>query len=141
MSAWDHLLCEKCWRDRSPNRQPHRVSMAVERPCCVCELPTRSGIYFRAFPENMPCKGKSGIHAPNPTPKGCLMIRGKLISPVNLQLERPVFRVDQPEWMIMPLAEYHDARQTWFIAGALAGALVMAAVAILIFTWFSAVTK
>lgn len=75
-------------------------------------------------------------------PRNRAMIRAKLISPVNLQLERPIFNpVDSPEWIVMPLREYQGQRQNCWIIGAIFGAFVMALIAMSIFTWFQSVVK
>jgi hypothetical protein len=60
MSAWTHTLCADCWRKQNPDRNPVRVRSAGSEPCCACKALTADGIYVRADPTTMTCKGKHG---------------------------------------------------------------------------------
>jgi ribosome-binding protein aMBF1 (putative translation factor) len=64
MSKWEHAICEVCWRARQGAREPVRVVKASIETCCYCGEATRSGIYVRADPAEVVCKG---IH---PQPAG-----------------------------------------------------------------------
>ena len=62
MSVWTHPICDRCWSVLEPNRRPVRV-MEEDRDrvkCCWCEEPTKSGIYRRADPWDLP---KHSAHA------------------------------------------------------------------------------
>jgi hypothetical protein len=62
MSVFNHLLCDRCWKEREPNREPGRLRADVGT-CCVCKALTTSGIYVRVDPAQMPCRGKGPQHA------------------------------------------------------------------------------
>jgi hypothetical protein len=62
MSLWNHLLCETCWKKANPGRQAVIASSSGPDPCCRCGKKTGSGIYVRAKPETMTCKGQGPIH-------------------------------------------------------------------------------
>lgn len=64
MSAWTHLLCVACWNARNPTK-PARTTDDVndpDDPCCACGTKTGSGIYTRANPEELLCKGRGVVH-------------------------------------------------------------------------------
>lgn len=56
-SRWWHFLCNRCWKERNPGKQPAQFKMPVNRECCGCGKTTASGIYQRIDPETMRCKG------------------------------------------------------------------------------------
>lgn len=52
MSAWTHDICDECWHERDPEREPYRLGpeyRALER-CCFCGKETDSGIAIREDP-------------------------------------------------------------------------------------------
>lgn len=49
-ARWTHALCERCWAEDKPGREPVRVSEPQEEQCCRCGKLTSSGIYGRAEP-------------------------------------------------------------------------------------------
>jgi hypothetical protein len=42
-------ICEKCWREEEPDRQPVQVIGADEEVCYKCGEKTTAGIYVRRF--------------------------------------------------------------------------------------------
>jgi hypothetical protein len=64
MAEWTHNLCERCWftnrkysaHESGGFRQPTRVNDQNDI-CCLCGVPTVSGIYVRANQSEMLCKG------------------------------------------------------------------------------------
>lgn len=64
MSVWNHSLCDECWKEMYPDREPHRTSEEprAKEVCCGCGFDHRSGIVMRADPREMHCKGMIGIH-------------------------------------------------------------------------------
>jgi len=48
--AWRHAICDRCWHDYGPPREPIRLREPEIEICCFCGNPTRSGIYFRYDP-------------------------------------------------------------------------------------------
>ncbi len=60
MSRWNHSLCDECWDKREPTRKPLRV---LDSQCCQCGTQHKSGIFVRADPDAMPCKGEGDEHA------------------------------------------------------------------------------
>lgn len=48
MSDWGEWpLCNECWKQREPDRQPARLLVTEDEICALCGRPTRSGIYVR----------------------------------------------------------------------------------------------
>ena len=56
MSAWNHEICDECWKDRciskgEPHRQPSRLKYATSATCCFCgDQDCISGIVVREDP-------------------------------------------------------------------------------------------
>ena len=73
MSKWTHAVCRQCWSERNPGREPVRVSEAYldekAEPCCFCGRPQQSGIFVRAAPDQVMCKGLCG--------NGLMEVRGE----------------------------------------------------------------
>ena len=63
MSRWNHALCRDCYAAREPGRDPVRLKDAPTVACCACGAFTGDGIYYRADPATMSCKGDGGAHA------------------------------------------------------------------------------
>ena len=63
MSAWEHAICDSCWTERNPGREPVRVHFGDMERCCYCGELTLSGIYVRGDPAATPCGGAQGRHA------------------------------------------------------------------------------
>lgn len=62
MAEWTHPLCTHCYGELEPGREPYRFTpetRILER-CCRCSIPTMSGIYYRAAPLELACKGIHG---------------------------------------------------------------------------------
>lgn len=57
MSKWNHSICDRCWEKKEPNREPVRVVDAERELCCYCGFSHKSGIYVRADPNTLRCKG------------------------------------------------------------------------------------
>ena len=53
MSQWTHGICDECWEEREPGREPARLKPRVLDDCCFCGNMTRSGIYVRADPKTL----------------------------------------------------------------------------------------
>lgn len=60
MSGWTHLLCDDCYAEVEPYRDPSRVRHDIGT-CCRCGDITVSGIYYRADPgEYRECDHEGG---------------------------------------------------------------------------------
>lgn len=57
-SRWTHSVCEKCWKERSPDREPIRTMDETPEKCCWCGAVTGLGIFQRADPATVPCLGE-----------------------------------------------------------------------------------
>lgn len=61
MSKWNHTICDSCWEDYAPEREPARlIGPAFDgEDCCFCGTFTTSGIYIRFDPESslLKCNG------------------------------------------------------------------------------------
>lgn len=57
MAEWTHSICEVCWLALNPQREPIRMKDAQSETCCKCGKEHATGIYMRANPEEMLCKG------------------------------------------------------------------------------------
>jgi hypothetical protein len=56
-------MCEACWAERFPQREPTRtVERYQEEACCFCGKPNASGVYYRKDPAETPCKGEGPGH-------------------------------------------------------------------------------
>lgn len=64
MSVWQHSICEACWKERHPEREPVRSAEPKQpkRACCYCGFDHRSGIQVQADPGETPCRGMTGVH-------------------------------------------------------------------------------
>lgn len=62
MSRFNHSLCDRCWTELEPDRQAVKIREPSTETCCQCGDEHKSGIYYRANPDLMPCKG---IHDDN----------------------------------------------------------------------------
>lgn len=62
MSRWTHSICELCWFNREPDREPARLNLPDQEDCCFCGSPTTSGIYVREDPTGLHCQ-KGLLHA------------------------------------------------------------------------------
>lgn len=58
MSRWNHAQCLECWVRERGWQEPVRDVRAPMATCCYCGHATMMGIYRRADPETMPCKGE-----------------------------------------------------------------------------------
>ena len=56
MSRWTHPICVACWNKRHPESQIAEGLVAPDESCCWCGKGT-CGIYVRADPSTVPCKG------------------------------------------------------------------------------------
>jgi hypothetical protein len=62
MSKFNHLLCESCWNRQHPDRPAVTVSSSGPDSCCSCGNKTASGIYVRAAPDSLACRGIGPVH-------------------------------------------------------------------------------
>jgi hypothetical protein len=51
--SWTHPICETCWKERNPNREPVTVKDDEVEKCCYCGKATSAGIYIRENPLNV----------------------------------------------------------------------------------------
>lgn len=51
---WDQPMCDRCWIERDPSRTPVRLRVPDYEQCAWCGQGTRSGIYVRADPRELP---------------------------------------------------------------------------------------
>lgn len=60
MSRFTHSICDGCWIEREPYREPTRMNGRPIEICCFCGVSNDSGIYVRENPDfpNLKCKGK-----------------------------------------------------------------------------------
>ncbi len=58
MSKWNHSLCDKCYQELESGREPSCLRKPDTEACCKCGTIHSSGIYYRANPETLLCKGK-----------------------------------------------------------------------------------
>ena len=47
MSKWNHSVCDGCYNEMYPDREPIRFRVPDEETCCRCGEKTYSGIYVR----------------------------------------------------------------------------------------------
>lgn len=52
--SWTQPVCGECWRERNPQRLPHRVRGGDLYLCCYCGGPTTRGIFVRVNPLTVP---------------------------------------------------------------------------------------
>lgn len=62
MSKWTHALDDKCYQLLEPGREPVRLIDRTREICCLCGHFTKSGIWYRKDPQEMPCLGLSEAH-------------------------------------------------------------------------------
>ena len=52
---WNQPLCDPCWDEMVKGRRvPVRLTNAALERCCMCDKETRSGIYYRIDPDDVP---------------------------------------------------------------------------------------
>jgi hypothetical protein len=53
MVNWNQAICDLCWHDKYPGRQPVRLLPEYRRveKCAYCGKPNRSGTYVRDDPK------------------------------------------------------------------------------------------
>lgn len=54
--SWTQPICDTCWQERNPAREPVRVALGnrTAEVCAYCGTSTPSGIYVRANPDTVP---------------------------------------------------------------------------------------
>lgn len=52
--SWTQPICDPCWEKKKGNRVPIRTVSPPEERCAYCGAGTRSGIYVRANPSDVP---------------------------------------------------------------------------------------
>jgi len=57
-SRWEHYVCGACYAGLQPGRKPTRVIDAKPGICCACGKRHASGIFMRANPASMACRGQ-----------------------------------------------------------------------------------
>src|ERR1700682_826119 len=62
LSQWTHNICGACWNAKPENkdRQFDAAARGGQGPpdvCCWCGAGNRDGIYLRASPEELKCRG------------------------------------------------------------------------------------
>lgn len=63
MSRWTHAICDPCWDKHYSPRLPVRLNVTgnADEPaelCCFCGRVTLGGIFVRADPSAVKCKGE-----------------------------------------------------------------------------------
>lgn len=58
MSEWNHAICDSCWKQREPDREPYRLKQREIRRCCYCGVATLGGILLRQDPQEVACRGQ-----------------------------------------------------------------------------------
>lgn len=53
--SWTHAICDPCWDERHPYREPVQMIDAPRETCCFCGEPTTGGIYVRHDPRDLSC--------------------------------------------------------------------------------------
>ena len=51
--GWSHPVCDECYSELEPGREPHRLRHPEIEVCCRCAAVNASGIYYRADPDRM----------------------------------------------------------------------------------------
>lgn len=62
MSGWTHRICGECYGKKHPERMPVRVLGDPGGVCCFCGKDAGGGIFVRADPRTINCKGKGPEH-------------------------------------------------------------------------------
>ena len=54
--SWTQPCCVDCWNERNPGRRAHTLNgeHGFQEVCVYCGSPTRSGIYVRVDPKEVP---------------------------------------------------------------------------------------
>lgn len=62
--TWSHSICDLCWNEYNPEREPFRLKNQYreDERCCFCTNQHRSGIYIRRDPKELTCEGVRGVH-------------------------------------------------------------------------------
>lgn len=55
-SKWSHSICERCYAEKEPRREPVRVKDAEVETCCFCGRTHNSGIFYRHDPKGLKCE-------------------------------------------------------------------------------------
>ena len=58
MSKWTHAICRTCWETQEPDRPVIDPGNVPAESCCWCGTPTTIGLYKRADPSELRCKGQ-----------------------------------------------------------------------------------
>lgn len=51
---WNQPACNTCWGSHNPGRTTHKLVLAQEEVCCFCGTSTKSGVYVRVDPRDIP---------------------------------------------------------------------------------------
>jgi len=59
MANWNQPMCDPCFRQQNPGREPMRLMTPEIEYCCNCGVFNTSGIYVRIDPDmvNFPVRG------------------------------------------------------------------------------------
>jgi hypothetical protein len=52
--SWTQPVCEDCWKKVYPGATPCKLIEPALETCCLCGAATRSGIYIRRDPAEVP---------------------------------------------------------------------------------------
>ncbi len=55
MSRWNHSICEDCWKEKNPEKEPTRATTRKTKRCCICGKKHMSRIFVREDPEVTDC--------------------------------------------------------------------------------------
>lgn len=54
MPDWTQAICLRCWNEKNPDRQAHKLLEVEQEICCYCGDTTKDGIYIRVDPRTVP---------------------------------------------------------------------------------------
>lgn len=52
--SWTQPICDPCWSSRFPGLEPTRLFTKPQERCSFCGETTKSGVYVRASPAEVP---------------------------------------------------------------------------------------
>jgi hypothetical protein len=54
--GWTHAMCNRCWYDTKPGREPVKVRDPKAERCCFCGRMSAYGVYVRRDPDAIELK-------------------------------------------------------------------------------------
>lgn len=59
MSRWTHSICDRCYAEHEPGRDPVRIVEDDASVCCFCGKWNKDGIYYRFDPSKLKCEHRN----------------------------------------------------------------------------------